>query len=391
MRTPTFPDECEVELRLLKGIRVIWQSISKFHILLFILLCATSLLLLMPLPSNYKPLVISCVAGGAIYFLGLTLLAAIPRLWKALGFLLGSTSAEIILFALTWLLTFLFSFSLFTLIEIIVAVGALIWLINLSIMACVLPYSVSARLAHHSPRTLGWVFFLLMGFANAIVYIMIAGIHVLEPFLYAYIIGWLIPCVLISIVKYRDARIFVGYMLVALVYSLYPIGYRIYSLLSETLWSQGPSASVFIGIPIEEVITVFMFAWALNSVGRLANNEYKLFIEGKEKLKNKFTSPLRILKREHGKDEQREAFAAAAGLFEEFKEERLAVNPFLVFGLLFSALAYFAFRHSYAIVGVPSWIEPGVALVLSMVATVPLLFYMIIKRNKDRPKPASGA
>jgi hypothetical protein len=225
-----------------------------------------------------------------------------------------------------------------------------------------------------------------MGVANALVYMIIAAIPVLEPFLYAYVLGWLIPCVLISFVKYRDSRVFVGYMLVALVYSLYPIGYRLYSLLSETLWPQGPGGSLFSSLPIEEAITVFMFAWALNSVGRLASNEYKLFKEGGEKLKNRFTSPLRILRREEGKDEQRVAFASAASLFEEFKKEELAVNPVLVFGLLFSALAYFVFRHSYAIVGVPGYVEPGVALVLSLVATIPLLFYVLMKKKRTPPR-----
>jgi hypothetical protein len=366
---------------LLKGLRVISQSVSKFHILLFVLLCTASLLLLMPLPINYEPAIISCVAAGAIYFLGLTFVALIPPLWKALGFVLRFTSAELILFGLTWLITYLFVYSLFIMIEIVVAVGALLWLVNLSIMACALPYSMSTKLSHHSPRALGWAFFVIMGFINALVYIIIVRIPILEPLLYTYVLGWLTPCVLISFIKYRDGRVFVGYMLVALVYSLYPVGYRLYSLLSETLVLQGGGGSPISSLPIEEAITVFMFAWALNSVGRLASNEYKLFKEGKEMLKNKFTSPLRILKREKGRDEQQEAFAAAASLFDEFKSEELAVNPVLVFGLLFSALAYFVFRHAYAIVGVPSYIEPGVALVLSMVATVPLLFYVIIKKR----------
>lgn len=124
-----------------------------------------------------------------------------------------------------------------------------------------------------------------------------------------------------------------------------------------------------------------MFCWALNTVGRLANSEYKLFKEGKEKLENKLTSPLRILRREKGKDEQQEAYAVAATLFEEFKKEELAVNPVFVFGLLFSALAYFVFKHGYTMVNVPGYIEPGVALVLSLAATVPLLFYMMIKKR----------
>lgn len=366
--------------------RVIWQSVSKLHILLFILLCATSLLLLIDLPGVYKPVVISALAGGTIYFLGLAFLALIPPLWNALGYILRFTQAKLALFALAFILTYLFLYPSFIIIEVIIAVGALGWLVNLSIMGCVLSYSMSSRLSNHSPRVLGWAFFVFMGIVNALLFIVISSIPLLESLLYAYVLFWLTPCVLISFLRYHDKRVFATYMLVALVYSLYPVAYRLYSLLNQVLGLSGGTGSQFVGLPIEEALTVFMFAWALNSVGHLASNEYKLFKEGKEKLKNKLTSPLRILKREREKDEQHEAFAAAASLFEEFKREELAVNPTIVFGLLFSALAYFVFRHGYALVGVPSYIEPGVALVLSMVATIPLLFYVILRRRQTPPR-----
>jgi hypothetical protein len=132
---------------------------------------------------------------------------------------------------------------------------------------------------------------------------------------------------------------------------------------------------------VEEAITVLMFAWALNSVGRLASNEYKLFKKGKEKLKDRITSPLRRLRPEKQKDDQLMALSAAASLFEEFKHEELSVNPALVFRMLFSALAYFVFRHGSASYGIPEYIAPGVALILSMLVTVPLLFYIVIKKR----------
>ncbi len=370
---------------MLKGINVIWQSVSKLHIVLFILLCASSLLLLTDLPGFYKPLVISALAGGAIYFLGLAFLALIPPLWNTLGYILRYAQVKLALFALSFVLTYLFLYPYFIFIEVIVAVGALAWLVNLSIMGCVLAYSMSSRLSKHSPRALGWAFFVSMGIVNALLFIIISRIVLLESLLYVYVLCWLTPCVLISFFRYRDKRVFATYMLVALVYSLYPVAYRLYSLLNEVFGSSPSAGSQFVGIPIEEALTVFMFAWALNSVGRLASNEYRLFKEGREKLKNKLTSPLRILKRGKREDDQREAFAAAANLFEEFKREELAVNPALVFGLLFSALAYFVFRHGYAMVGVPGYVEPGVALVLSMIVTIPLLFYVLVKRKRSVP------
>ncbi|WXG44506.1 MAG: hypothetical protein WED04_10820 [Promethearchaeati archaeon SRVP18_Atabeyarchaeia-1] len=366
---------------MLKGLRVIWQSVSKFHIVLFALLCVTSLLLLTDLPWISKPLIISALVGGTIYFLGLAFLALVPPLWRALAYILRFSGVKLALFAATFLFTYLFLYPSFILIEVIVAIGSLAWLVNLSIMACVLPYSMSTRLSHHSPRPLGWFFFICMGLVNAVVYLGISRIPILQPFLYAYVLGWLTPCVLISLAKYRDRRVFAGYMLVALFYSLYPVAYRLYSLSSQVFVLQGGSVSLPSSLPIEEALTVLMFCWALNTVGRLANSEYKLFKEGKEKLENKLTSPLRILRREKGKDEQQEAYAVAATLFEEFKKEELAVNPVFVFGLLFSALAYFVFKHGYTMVNVPGYIEPGVALVLSLAATVPLLFYMMIKKR----------
>nr|MDO8135977.1 hypothetical protein [Candidatus Njordarchaeum guaymaensis] len=362
---------------MLRGLRVIWESISKFHIVIFIVLCATSLLLLVPLPDVYKPLVISFVAGGVVYFFTFAFTALIPPLWRAFSFLLRSYFVKLAFFAFACFLAYLFLYPSF----VIVIVGSLGWLINLSIISCVLPYSISTKLSHHSPRVLGWFFFVFAAIVNAFVYLAIAQIAVLSPLLNLYVLAWLTPCVLIAFARYRSPRVFATYMLIALVYSLYPVGYRLYSLLSEFLGSPGGAGSVLSSRPVEEVITVFMFAWALNSVGRLASNEYKLFKEGKKKLKDKITSPLRRLRREKEEDPQLVASSTAANLFEEFRREELTVNPALIFGMLFSALAYFAFRHGSASYGIPEYIAPGVGLILSMLFTVPLLFYIVIKRK----------
>jgi len=365
---------------------VIWESVSKFHITLFIILCAASLLLLTPLPDGYGLLVVCSVAGGVIYFLMLSFIALIPPLWRTFSFIIRSSFAKLALFAFASFLAYLSLYVSF----IIVVIGSLGWLINLSIISCILPYSLSARLSHHSPRVLGWFFFLSAAVVNALVYMITSEIAVLTPLLNLYVLAWLTPCVVIAFVKYRNRIIFATYMLMALVYSLYPIAYRLYSLLSELLGAPSGAGSILSSLPVEEAITVFMFAWALNSVGHMASNEYKLFKEGKEKLKDTITSPLRRLKLEKEKDDQFAALSSAATLFEEFKREELSVNPTLIFGLLFSALAYFAFRHGSASYGIPEYVAPGVALILSMLVTVPLLFYTVLKTRWVVPRQDGG-
>jgi len=364
-------------LLLLKGLRVIWESVSKFHIALFTILCVASVLLLTPLPDNYGLFVVCSVVGGVIYFLALAFIALIPPLWRAFSFIIRSTFVKLALLVFASFLAYILLYPSF----IIVIVGFLGWLINLSIISCALPYSVSTRLSHHSPRILGWLFFFFAAMVNALVYLVILEIAVLTPLLNLYVIAWLTPCIAIAFVKYRNRTIFATYMLMALVYSLYPIGYRLYSLLSELLGAPSGASSMLSTLPVEEAITVFMFVWALNSVGRLASDEYRIFKEGKEKLKDKITSPLRRLRPEKEKDPQLEALSAAASLFDEFKREKLSVNPALIFGLLFSALAYFAFRHGSVSYGIPEYVTPGVALILGMLATVPLLFYIVIKKR----------
>jgi hypothetical protein len=374
------------ESTLLKGLRVIWESVSWSQIVLFIVLCAASLLLLTPLPGDTKLLVVSSVVGGVVYFFLLTLMALIPPLWRAFGILMHSQLGRLALFASTCAFVYLFLLPSF----VIVVVGALGWLINLSIISCILPYLVSTKLSRHGPRVLGWIFFAFAAIVNALVYIFISQIPLLAPLLDLYVLAWLTPCVLIAFARYGNRTVFAAYMLIALVYSLYPVGYRLYSLLSELLGSPGGTGALLSSRLLEEGITVAMFVWALNSVGRLASNEYRLFKEGREKLKDKITSPLRRLRREE-EDSELVALSSAASLFDQFKREELAVNPALIFGLLFSALAYFAFRHGSASYGIPEWVAPGVALILSMMVTIPLLFYMVMrKRQRHTAKAGVG-
>jgi hypothetical protein len=53
----------------------------------------------------------------------------------------------------------------------------------------------------------------------------------------------------------------------------------------------------------------------------------------------------------------------------------------LIFGLLFSALAYFVYVHTASIFHIPGYVESATAFAITILATIPLLFYIVLKKK----------
>jgi hypothetical protein len=131
--------------------------------------------------------------------------------------------------------------------------------------------------------------------------------------------------------------------------------------------------------PIEEATTAILLAFAINALGNFFGRHYGKLEDGKRRLVSKLgrspqnsstDSPAETKKKDEGCP------------WNEVRGEREpSVGPFLIFGLLYSALAYFAFVHASGALGIPQYVEPTISFVISVVAAVPLLFYLMYRNR----------
>lgn len=374
---------------MMNGLRVIWRSVgNKFYIMLFTILAALSVLLLFPLRLEEMLLLSSLLLGGVIFFLLFALLALIPPVWRFIESAQRLIVAQLFLFLVPVLLApVLLLLASKTLAYFFIYSGFTVWLILVGLLSCALAYSLSRSISLRSPHFLGWVFMFLAVLLEVGLFYEAFRRPVILPLLFFYTVAWFAPCIVLALLEFHHPSLFQAYSLIALVYTSFPIAYRLFSLVSETSTTTRGLSWILSSPPIEEAITAVLLVFALNALGSFFGRHYGKLKDGERKLISRFgrsaRNPSAGSLDEAKKEYEANPWKAVQG------ERELLLGPFLIFGLLFSALAYFAFVHARGALGIPEYVEPGVAFVISVVAAVPLLIYVMLRSRKTMDASAS--
>jgi hypothetical protein len=366
---------------MITGLRVIWRSMgNKFHIVLFTVLAAISVCLLFPLSRDDMLLLSSLMLGGVIFFILFALLALIPPVWRFIESVRRLVVVQSVLFLLTaFVAPLLLLLTSRTVADFFIYSGFTVWLILIGLLSCSLAYSVSNAISLRSPHIIGWIFVFLAVLLDAGLFYEALGHAAIMPLLVFYTVAWFVPCVVLALSEYHHPNLFQAYSLIALVYTAFPIAYRLLSLVSGPAPIPGRLSSILSSPPIEEVVTTILLIFALNALGNFFGRHYGKLKDGGRRL----VSRLRRSPQESPIESQYEAKRNdEVNLRKEaHNEKELLLGPFLIFGLLFSALAYFAFVHARGALGIPQYLEPSISFVISVLAAIPLLFFIMRRKR----------
>ncbi len=370
--------------KMITGLRVIWRSLgNKFYIVLFTILAALSVLLLVPQSpqaKEYTFILSSLLLGGVIFFLLFAFLALIPPVWRFIESVQRLILVQSVLFLLTALVApLLLLLAPRALADFFIYSGFTVWLVLMGLLSCSLAYSVSNAISIRSPHIIAWVFMTLAVVLDASLFYEALGHPAIMPLLVFYTVAWFAPCIVLALSEYHHPNLFQAYSLIALVYTAFPIAYRLLSLVSGPSPIPGRLSSILSSPPIEEAITAILLIFALNALGNFFGRHYSRLKDGGRRL----VSRLRRSPHESAIESQDEAEKTdEVNLWKDAHTERgLLLGPFLIFGLLFSALAYFAFVHARGVLGIPQYLEPSISFVISVLAVIPLLFYIMRRKR----------
>jgi hypothetical protein len=363
---------------LITGLRAIWKGVAnKFCIVLFTFLAAISLFLLIPLGREYILLISYLLLGGLLLFMLLAILALTRPLSKRLESVPRITIVQLTLFGFCTLVAILVLQAFAVLGFILIYSGFTAWLVLQGIVSCALAYSVSTRISVRSPRVLGFVFLSLAVLVEVFLYSEVPRKPIIStPFAF-YTIAWFSPCVVIALLKYRSPQSFSAYSLVALFYTVFPIGYRLFSIISSPPIPSDRLPAIL--LLFEEILTMILFIWTLNAIGNFFGKRYSKIREGRQQL----VSRLRRSSRDASMQASTEGNRTVEGSHPEetSRGKEFVLEPFLVFGLLFSALAYYAFQHARGPLGIPEFLDPLVGFYASIIVAVPFLLYMVLRKK----------
>jgi hypothetical protein len=366
---------------LITGLRAIWKgSGNKFYVTLFVLLSGLSVRLFFPIEREFYILLSTVLFGGIILFLLLSLLALIPQFNKLLRPVERSDTTRLASFSVTMLLAVLVYFLPFRLDHELAIYGFQLWLVVQALLSCTLAYSLSDKLSSHRPHALGWIFLALALLAEFMVYLLIRNMPPLYPLFVFYSIAWFAPCVVLALVYYGNARSFSAYCIIALIYTIFPVAYRVYSILDDLAVKAGHPPLLAGKILIDELLTILFFIWALNGIGSLLV-KWKASLRAGEQ-------PVSSEPRGLSSTQLGQSLAATGTASSQIPKSGSATTKepmlglFLIFGLLFSALAYFVFVNAGSPLGIQDKVESTTAYTFSILATIPLLFYMAFRKNK---------
>lgn len=368
---------------MITGLRVIWKSIAnKFYIMLFIFLAGISFIMLVPLASEYRILLIALLSGGVLFFLFLAFLSLIPPLSKLLEVIQRFTLAKIVLFIAASVVGFVIIQLAKGAAFIPIYAGFILWLILQAVLACALAYYLSNVISARSPHALGLTFLVLAVVVDASLFFLVPRRPILSSiptFLLFYTIAWLAPCIALALVEYRNPRLFSAFSLIALIYTVFPVAFRLLSLIDDLTVRAGDPSQFIARVPIDETITIVMFIWALNALGNFFAYRYEKLKQGKERL----TSRLRHSPQDKSAltVEGTKETISLENVKDPSKEKKSELGPFLIFGLLFSALAYFVYEHAHAALKIPEYIEPDIGFIISVFTTIPFLFYLVVAKK----------
>nr|MDO8099687.1 hypothetical protein [Candidatus Njordarchaeota archaeon] len=376
---------------MITGLRVIWKSVSnKFHISLFLCLAGISFVMLFPVAAWYRVLLITLLSGGVLYFLFLAFLSLVPPVSKLLEAIQKFTLAKMALFIVASMVGFVIIELAKAAVFIPIYGGFTIWLILQAVLACALAYYLSNVISVRSHRALGWTFLVLAVVVDASLFFLIPRRPIFSSvptFLLFYTIAWLAPCFALALVEYRNPQLFSAFSLIALVYTVFPVAFRLLTLIDDLTVKAGDPSQFAARVQIDEIITIVMFIWVLNALGNFFAQRYEKLKLGKERIASRLRhSPQNkpALTKEGIEQtdcpEHRE---------EPANEKRSGLGAFLVFGLLFSALSYFVYQHTHVALGIPEYLEPDIGFIISVLTTIPFLFYLVFLKRRKRAKSGS--
>jgi hypothetical protein len=366
---------------MFNGLRVIWRSVgNKFYIIIFVILAALSVLLLFPLRLEEMLLLSFLLLGGVIFFLLLALLALIPPVWRFIESAQRLIVVQLFLFLVPALLApVLLLLASKTLVDFFIYSGFMVWLILVGLLSCALAYSISRNISLRSPHFLGWVFMLLAVLLEVGLFYEAFRRPVIFPLLVFYTVAWFAPCIVLALLEFHHPSLFQAYSLIALAYTAFPVAYRLFSLVSGPTPVPGRLSAILSSPPIEEIVTVALLVFALNALGNLFGRRYGKLKDGGRQLVSRLPrSPQASLTESKGEADKN----IEVNPWKQARSEKeLLLGPFLVFGLLFSALSYFAFVHARGALGILQYLEPSISFVISVIAAVPLLFYLVLGKK----------
>jgi hypothetical protein len=145
--------------------------------------------------------------------------------------------------------------------------------------------------------------------------------------------------------------------------------------------------SILSSTPIEEAVTVVLVVFALNALGNFFSQRYLRLKEGGKGIFSRIRAPRQNVSTVVMNETKK---ANGQGPWKEMRSEKeLLLGPFLIFGLLFSALAYFAFSHAHDVLQIPPYLEPRIDFIISVIAAIPLLIYLVLGDRKTMDTKAS--
>jgi hypothetical protein len=202
------------------------------------------------------------------------------------------------------------------------------------------------------------------------------------PLLLFYTVAWFAPCIALALSEYHHPNLFQAYSLIALVYTAFPVAYRLFSLISTTSPLPKGLSSILSSPPIEEVITAVLLVFALNALGNFFGRHYGRPQRGARRLASRYE---RLSQSSSNESSAVTKKNDEPNPWEETRSEKeRLLAPFLIFGILFSALAYFAFVHARGPLGIPQYVEPSMGFIISVIAAIPFLIYLGLMNRQTK-------
>lgn len=369
---------------MINGLRAIWNGVgNKFHFVLFTILAALSILLLFP-PARETILVLSSLLlSGVIFFLLFALLALMPPVWRLIESGRRLIAVQLVLFLVTALATQLLLLPASKIVaNIFIYSGFTVWLILLGLLSCAFAYWISKSISLRSPHFLGWAFMVFAVLLEVGLFYEAFRRPLIFPLLVFYTVAWFAPCIALALSEYHHPNLFQAYSLIALVYTAFPVAYRLFSLISATSPLPRGLSSILSSLPIEEVITAVLLVFALNALGNFFSRHYGRPKQDGRKPASRVERSSQSSSNESSATAKKNDETNPLEWIRSGKEPRL--EPFLIFGILFSALAYFAFVHARGPLGIPQYLEPSMSFIISVIAAIPFLIYLALMDRKTK-------
>jgi hypothetical protein len=258
--------------------------------------------------------------------------------------------------------------------------GFAVWSVLLGLLACSFAYSLSNSVSLRSPHALGWGFMVLAVLLELGLFYEAIRYPIIAPLLLFYTALFFAPCILLAISRYHHPNLFQAYSFIAVVYTAFPVAFRLFSLIALGHPSSMRLTSILSSPPIEEVGTTILLIFALNALGNFFSQRYVKLKEGGKRIVSTIRAPPQntseVLMNEATEEN-------GQGHWKETRSKKeLLPGPFLIFGLLFSSLAYFTFSHARDVLQIRPYFEPYVDFIISVVAAIPFLIFLVIRNRK---------